>query len=205
MEEELKKITSKILADAKAKGDEIIAQGEEEAGGIEEEVRGRAKATEGRILREAERKGEQERKRLIASSIIKTRRGKLDAREGMINEVFRRAEAALEGMVKSPGYGDILEGLVIEACMEIVRGDMEILVRAEDEDMVRKRLGKISKAIKEGAGVNAKLSISPERIREPGAVVRSVDGTVEVSNTLAARLERMRPSLRLEVAKILFG
>ncbi|MEE8167555.1 MAG: V-type ATP synthase subunit E family protein [Candidatus Hydrothermarchaeales archaeon] len=204
MEAELQKITSRILAEAKEKEDAIVSQGTEEAKNIESEARARAKTVKEGIIKEAERKAEQERRRIIAEATINARKKTLNAREEIINRAFHIAEGELQKLVASPDYGDVLVKLIVEACIEIDGGEIAVLVREEDKTIVEKRLDNISKTLK-GKGVDAKLSIADARINGPGAVVRTMKGGVEVSNLLETRLERMKPSLRLNAANILFG
>ncbi len=203
MENELKKITSKIMDEAKAKGDEIIGQGKRDAQSILDEAQVRSKAAEERILKEAERDAEQGRKRQVADATIKARKGKLGAREDIIDEAFRRSDKRLSEIANSSKYPAILENLVKEACIEIGDGEIEVIVRKEDAKTIEKRLSNLEKSLK-SKDINAKLSLSKETINELGVITRSRDGMVGVSNTLGSRLERMRPALRLEVSKILF-
>ncbi len=63
----------------------------------------------------------------------------------------------------------------------------------------------VSSAIKRLGG-KAKVSLDDEPIDTIGGVVLSTpDGAVRFDNTFEARLERMKPTLRKEVASILTG
>lgn len=203
VEEELKRITSKILDEARAKGNEIINQGKRDAKSIEEEAFVRSKAAEDRIVRDAERHAEQEKKKIIADATIRARKRKLDAREEVIDKGFQRAQKTLQEAANSQKYSSILNGLIREACAEMGGGDIEVLARKEDAKTVEKILPGLEKVLKEGK-INVQLSLSNETINELGVIVRSRNGKVEVSNTLNSRLERLKPTLRVEVAKILF-
>jgi V/A-type H+-transporting ATPase subunit E len=204
VEQEVEKITSKILEEAKAKGAEIINQGKRDAEAIVEEAKVRSKAAEDRILKEGARDAEQRKKRLVADATIKARKKKLDAREDIINEAFRRAEINLANIANSSKYPSILENLALEACLGVGDGDIEIITRKEDAKILEEKFPKLEKALKE-KGINVRLSLSKESTNELGVIARSGDGRVEVSNTLESRLERIKPSLRLEVAKILLS
>ncbi|MFQ5815994.1 MAG: V-type ATP synthase subunit E [Candidatus Hydrothermarchaeaceae archaeon] len=203
MEEELKRITSKILDEARAKGDEIISQGARDAKNIVEEAQVRSRAAAERLIKEAERDAEQGKKRLVADAILKARKKKLDAREDIIGEAFSRAEENLLKIAGSPKYPSILENLITEACTEIGDGGVEVIVRKKDAKNIEKRFSNLEKVLKE-KGINVKLSLSKETTNELGVIARISEGRVEVSNTLNSRLERIKPTLRLEVAKILF-
>ncbi len=202
-QENVDKIIAKILEDAKAQGSEITARAQEEAARIIQEAREKAKLIEEAALKDAARDAEQEKRRIMADATIKARKLKLAAREEVISEAFRRAEEELNNIAGSGKYPEILEKLAVQACVEIGGGELEILVREEDRDMIQKSLPKIEEAAKK-AGISARLSVAKDAINSPGIVMRTKDSKVEVSNTFESRYERMRPSLRLEAAKILF-
>lgn len=203
-QENVNKIISKILEDARAQGGEIIARGKEEADRIIEDARQKAKRIEELALRDAGREAEQEKRRIMADATIKARKLKLAAREEVISEAFKRAEEELQKIAKSPSYAEILVKLAAQACTEIGGGKLEILVREEDKNLAQKSLSRIEDPLNK-SGLSAELSVASASIGSPGAVVRTKDGKVEVANTFASRYERMRSSLRLEAAKILFG
>jgi len=203
VEEELGRITSKIMDEAKAKSDEIIGQGKKDAKNILDEAQLRSKAAEQRIIKEAERDAEQKKKRQIADATIKARKRKLEAREEIINEAFGRANKKLQELSKSTKYPTILESLAKEACLEVGGGNIEIIVRKQDAQVIEKKFSNLEKALK-NHDINAKLSLSNDNTNELGVIARSKEGNVEVSNTLSSRMARMKPSLRQEVSKLLF-
>ncbi len=202
--EELDKLTSKILEDAKQRGEASIADGKREAKSIEDEAKGTAKFIELRIIQEARVKAEHEKKRVISDATIQARKRRLNAREELISETFERAEKKIDDIIASRAYGDILAGLIEEACTEIGGGELVLLVRNEDRALASERLTDISSSLKK-KGLDAKLTIGKDGVASPGAVVRTKEGGVEVSNLLKTRLARMKPALRLRVAKMLFG
>ncbi len=203
MEQELSRITSKILDEAKSKSDEIVKQGKGDAKSITDEAKVRSKGTADRIIKEAEREAEQVKKRQVADATIQARKKKLGAREDLINKTFSGAEKKLDDLSKSSKYPSILERLLSEACAEIGKGNIEVIVRKEDAKTISEKFKNLEKTLKD-KGTNVKLSLSKESTSSLGVIARSVDGNVVVSNTLESRLSRIRPTIRLEVAKILF-
>lgn len=203
MEEELKRITSKIMDEAKAKNDEIISQGNRDADSIIDEAKARSRAATNRIINEAQRDSEQVHKRLIADATIQARKKKLDSREEIISNAFNKGEKKLKEVSKSNKYPSIIDKLLLEACEEIKSDNIEVIVRKDDGKSVQTRFSTIEKSLK-AKGINSKLSLSKETTNELGIIARSTDGKVEVSNTFSSRLERIKPTLRLKVAKILF-
>jgi len=204
-EENLKKIIMKILDDSKAEADVIIsgAQKQKQAKQIEDEARQKAKGIEEDIIKDARRKAEQEKRRIVADGVIKAKKARLKAREEVISKAFEKAEEELEKIPKKPEYASILEGLVKQACIEIGGGDLEVSVREEDVSIIDD-ISKIARDVENETKVKTDVSLVGTDIGSPGTVVKTRDGRVEVVNTFATRLQRMRPALRSEIARILF-
>jgi len=202
-EENLKKIIMKILDDSKAEADVIMSGAQKQAKQIEDEARQKAKGIEEDIIKDAGRKAEQEKRRIVADGVIKAKKARLEAREEVILKAFEKAKEELEEIPKKPEYASILEGLVKQACVEIGGGDLEVSVREEDVSIIDD-ISKIARAVENETKVKTDVSLVGNDIGSPGTVVKTRDGRVEVVNTFATRLERMRPALRSEIARILF-
>jgi V/A-type H+-transporting ATPase subunit E len=204
VDENVEKIISKITESAKAQADEIMAEGKNKAGKIIEDAKVRASDIRKNIKNEGKRKAEQEKKRIIADGTIKAKRKKLDAKEEVISKAFEMARAELDKVDKDK-YEAFLVDIAKESCIDIGGGNIEILLRPEDKGILEPELGGISKEVSGATGKETSISISNDTIDEPGLVVRTDNGRVEVSNTFKSRMERMRSELRTEVAKVLFG
>jgi V/A-type H+/Na+-transporting ATPase subunit E len=202
-EENLKKIIMKILDDSKAEADVIMSGAQKQAKQIEDEARQKAKGIEEDIIKDAGRKAEQEKRRIVADGVIKAKKARLEAREEVIMKAFEKAEEELDKIQEKPEYASILEGLVKQACIEIGGGDLEVSVREEDVSIIDD-ISKIARDVENETKVKTDISLVGADIGSPGTVVKTRDGRVEVVNTFATRLERMRPALRSEIARILF-
>lgn len=202
-EENLKKIITKILDDSRSEAEAIMSDARKQATQIKDEAEQKARVIEEDIIKDAKRKAEQEKRRIVADGIIKAKKARLEAREEVIRNAFERAKEELDRTPQKPEYASILEGLVRQSCIEIGGGDLVVTVRKEDVSIIND-ISKIAQAVENETGVKTDISLVGDDIGSPGAIVKTKDGKVEVVNTFATRLERMRPVLRSEIARILF-
>jgi vacuolar-type H+-ATPase subunit E/Vma4 len=202
VEENVGKITSKILEDAQAKSGEIIGQAESEAQEKLHTAMRKGEAAKEKLITDAQKMADLTRKKIVAEGKIKARTVLLESKEKLIRAAFEEAEKELGKLHEDPGYPDILKKLVTDTCVRMGGGELVIVVRKEDEKTVLKDLKKIEKEVK-SINKSASLKIETENIG-PGAIVRRGDGRVEIDSTFGNRLELLRPELRLKVAEALF-
>ncbi len=203
MEDNVAKITSKILEDAHRKSDEIIDAAELEANEKLETMRRKGEAAEKRLIDEAAKEAEQTRRKIIAESTIKARTIILESKERLIQQAFTKAEEQIEVIHKDKKYPTILVSLAVDTCLQMGGGGLELVVRDEDKGLIKKELKQIEKEVSKGAGKASKLRVTTGEIG-PGLIVKSGNGRIGIDSTFRNRLELLRPLLRLKVAEVLF-
>jgi V/A-type H+-transporting ATPase subunit E len=203
MEENVDRITSKILEDAEKKSNEIIGQAEKEAKEKVDSSRRRGEATKDRMISEAKKIADQTKKKTIAESKIKARTILLESKEKLILRAFEMASAQLDKLSDHKSYPGILERMAIDTSILIGGGELSLIVRKEDEKILEKNIKKIEKEVKDATGKPSKISISTDDIGL-GVIVKRSSGLVGIDSTLHTRLELLRPELRLKVAEALF-
>jgi vacuolar-type H+-ATPase subunit E/Vma4 len=110
------------------------------------------------------------------------------ARERVIRDVLRRAEAALPGLQDRDAYQIALAGEVTDALSYVEpRG---VVVRSS-----RALLARLSRLLDRRSWVTVELD---DTIRAGFRVVAE-DGRIEVNKTIESRLRRMEPRLRMEI------
>jgi len=192
-----------------ATSSELIALLEREAAAEREQILNDAKAQADRILAEARREAEAHlaatRERLAAeekaalvkahsTAALRASAMVLQAKEEEIARVFAGAEAELAGFNRDQTrYPQALLAFIEEGLKGLPEHAV-VTVHPEDlalvHDLVRLRGWQVT--IRADPGVRG------------GAQIASPDGRFVVTNTLASRLERARPALAAEVAKILW-
>lgn len=215
-------IVEKIKEEAVSEEAQIISEAKEKAKLKLEEAKARIEVQKKNFIVAEERKGVEERERMVRAARLNARKLKWQSEEGLIAKVLeesmkRITEVKKEGF-KGNSYSNILAGLIKDAAMSIIAGsggtstsissDSELNVILSDEDadasfVTPDMLNKIADEISTGAGgVKVHLSLSDDRIRSAGGViVRGKDEKIEVNNTFEQRMARFSTSLREEIVK----
>ena len=189
------KIISNIKADAQAKSDEIISKATTESEKILADGEVQAQNEKQAILDAAEKEAK-----------VNARRKELEAREELIEKAFRIASEKVEKQASenSAEYVESLKAMIKDASIQVGGTQLEILVRADDVENVESMIDEVSEYVEKETGNKTTFIIGEPIDIIGGAVVKTVDGDVEVKNTIEARMLRYRKTLRSEVAKKLF-
>ncbi len=200
------KIVSSIMSDAQSKADVIIQEAEKEAALILEQGEKDAVLEKEKILENAEKQSKMKYQQLISEAKMNSRRAELEAREELIEKAFQDAEAKLNEIAStsSEEYLNSLKKIIEEASIEIGGGDLILSLKEEDVAKIKDSIQAIEKEVEAKSGNKTKMEIG-ENIRTiGGAVVKTKNGDIEINNTIEARMQRFKKSLRSEVAGILF-
>ena len=200
------KIISNIKADAQAKSDEIISKATAESEKILAEGETKAEEEKQAILDSAEKQADMKYQQVISEAKVNARRKELEAREEIIEKAFRVASEKIEKQASdnSANYVESLKTMIKDASLQVGGNQLEILVREDDVENVKSMIDEVSKYVASESGKETSFIIGEPIDIIGGAVVKTVDGEVEVKNTIEARMLRYRKYLRSEVAKTLF-
>ena len=92
----------------------------------------------------------------------------------------------------------------MEAALEIGGGKLVIFLKQEDVSKISDSISSIELDIKEKTGNETNLEMGDNINTIGGAIIKTKNGEIEVNNTIEARMQRYKKSLRSEVARILF-
>ena len=200
------KIISNIKADAQAKSDEIISKATTESEKILADGEVQAQNEKQAILDATEKQAEMKYQQIISEAKVNARRKELEAREELIEKAFRIASEKVEKQASenSAEYVESLKAMIKDASIQVGGTQLEILVRADDVENVESMIDEVSEYVEKETGNKTTFIIGEPIDIIGGAVVKTVDGDVEVKNTIEARMLRYRKTLRSEVAKKLF-
>jgi len=171
----------RILAEGRARAEEVRARGREQVRGREEEA-----------LRALERRLAVERERILGESRLEERADLLGVRREWIQRAFRLAGRLLAERCATPAYEGLLAALLREAAAAL-GGTGELRVAEADLELARRLargLGRAHEVRAEG--------------REPGTAL-AVSGGRRVDNSLATRLEQAAGSMERDIARLLFA
>lgn len=166
-----------ILESARAAADRVLTDANAEV----EARRSRAVKTSEEAHREQSRAS-------IAAARHEALRAVLVARERLLARVFERARALLGDAREMPSYRDALPEDVAKA-IEFVR-DEGVVVRCSEG---------LSDLIEEGLRGRVEARIETLQTDGHGFLVLGAGGQVEVDGTLESRLERLSPTLAIEI------
>jgi V/A-type H+-transporting ATPase subunit E len=206
----------KIIAHIKANVDrevsEVLHKAQAEAESIKKTAQQKAEAEAQKVLSQGKRAAALEGQRIIAEKKLEVRRRKMDAQEEAIAASFEEATAFLgdlaeKGTQDNLVYKDILFSLVASACEIVAGGKVELALNKRDSGRFdEKTMGELYSFVKKKTGRDVSLSLANKAIPcLGGVIVRDLERQVEVDNTLESKLDRLRESIRVDVAKLLFG
>jgi V/A-type H+-transporting ATPase subunit E len=211
-DEGVDRIISYIEAEGEKEISELLLKARDEADRIKRAAQEKADRETERILSDGERAASLEGQRIIAETKIDVRRKRMDAQEEAIAASFEGAKRALEELAEDGRrdnfvYQDIMFNLIASAS-EIVAGNkLELVFNQRDSSAFNKHLlGELTAFVRKRTGRDISLAITDETIQcLGGVVVKDVERQVEVDNALESKLDRLRETVRVDVAKILFG
>ena len=200
------KIVSSILSDAKFKADSILEEAEKKSNSILEEGEKIALMEKEKILEDGKKQSNMRYQQIISEAKMNSRRMELDAREEVIEESFKKAEEKLGEIASSDStkYKESLKEIIMEAALEIGGGKLVIFLKQEDVAKISDSISTLEMDIKEKTGNETNLEMGDNINTIGGAIIKTKNGEIEVNNTIEARMQRYKKSLRSEVARILF-
>ena len=192
-----KVLSDEILKDAEKRAERVRAKAKREAQTILADGAKEADAAAQKILDVARRRAERAAQSVLATVEQEVRRDLLEAQEAELSRLF---EAARQRLADRASYGvpAVLAALAAEAIaamdspsvvVELAEADRAAVTEAWLAD-VRRRVGR---------DVAVRVAEKPAAI-DGGIIVRSADGRLFYDNSFAARLARLRPGLRRELA-----
>ena len=198
------KIVSSIMSEAQEKADLIIQDANAEVSAIQAKAEKTAEAEKTKILENGKKQSDMRYQQIISEAKMNARRAELGAKEEVIEAAFNQAIGELKSKASSGDdeYEDSLSKMIKEAADEIGGNDLIIQLNEADTNKIKQELSADGADSFQLEGIN--FTIGEPIDAMGGAVLKTVNGDIEVNNTIEARLERFKSILRSEVAEILF-
>ncbi len=194
-------IASEVLEDVKKEAEAIILKAEKEAKSNLRVAKEEAERDYEVSLNDAKTKAEAERKRIVALTEVETRNRLLQTKETLVNVAFEKAWIKTVAFTKTGEYPSYLISLIVEAAKRINQKKLNVYLTAEDKQKLTKT--DFDNLTAELQAQLSFLEIAGEYIG--GCKVESEDGRIVYDNTIENRFLQLKPSLRLEVAVVLFA
>ena len=198
------KIVSSIMSEAQEKADVIIQDANAEVSAIQAKAEKTAEVEKTKILENGKKQSDMRYQQIISEAKMNARRAELGAKEEVIEAAFNQAIGELKVKASSGDdeYKDSLSKMIKEAADEIGGNDLIIQLNEADTNSLKQDLSASGSDSFQLNGIN--FTVGEPIDAMGGAVSKTINGDIEVNNTIEARLERFKSILRSEVAEILF-
>jgi len=143
-----------------------------------------------RIIDEGKKEAEKIEKQIIGSSDLESRNKQLLLVEDSIKKVFEKAIEKISTSANKDNYSKLVESLLDESINALGTSDVTVSTNSKDKEIVQGLLSKFSGA-----------KLSSDSIDCLGGVqVKSKDGSMTFTNTIDARIDRIKPLIRKDIA-----
>jgi len=175
--------------------DEVKGRGLKMLKEVHQDLIKEARRIDAEIAKEARRR----RETVLREIKRDLRMRKMRLMDELMEDVFDRSLKRIEELPRDEKYANILIALIKEGLNALEIKEGVIHVNEKDREIANRVIKKLNEE-----GFN--LRLSKESINTVGGVfITSLDETLAYNNTFEARLRALKPRLRKEVFKILFG
>ncbi|GBC68366.1 V-type proton ATPase subunit E [archaeon HR01] len=140
---------------------------------------------------------ESARQRIISLAEISAKNKSIAVVEEAVKAVFDKAFEEIAARAGGGSFKEVLRRLLLEAVDALGGGDLVVESNAAGIQMLQG----LAPAVEAEKGVKLRISKTPIKT-VAGVRVSTVDGSKIYDNTVEARLERLRPTLRKEIAAL---
>ena len=143
-----------------------------------------------RIVDEGKKEAEKIEKQIVGSADLESRNKQLRLVEEYVQKAFDKAIEQIKSSKHDANYSKLIETLLTEAIDTLGAKEVTISTNSKDKEIVNSLLKKFPGS-----------KLSSETIDCLGGVeVSSKDGSMSFNNTIDARLDRLKPLIRKEIA-----
>jgi V/A-type H+-transporting ATPase subunit E len=194
------KITERILEDANNKAKEIRGDAKVNAEETLTKAEDEAEREKSKILGEAESKGLEENKRILALTRLEARNSVLAEKQRLVEAVFEEATKRLLSLPDDE-YQKFIKNMLLKTA---IKGSEEVIIDPADKNRIDSRfLAEVNQALRK-AGKKGELRLADEtRAIQGGFVLRS--GGIEMNSSLEALVGSMKEAMSMEVLQTLLG
>ena len=143
-----------------------------------------------RIIEEGRKESEKIEKQIIGSSDLESRNKQLLLVEESVEKVFGKALEKIAATSRDDNYSKLITALLEESIASLGTSEVIVYANSKDQEIVKSLLPKFSGAEQASETIDCL----------GGVDVKSKDGTMKFNNTLDAKIERLKPLIRKEIA-----
>lgn len=143
-----------------------------------------------KIISDGKKEADKLEKQITGGSDIEARNKQLMALEDAVGKVFSKALDEIANADRSGNYSNLIKSLLEESTKILGTNEITVYTNAKDKDVVQSTLSQFPGAV-----------LSSETINCLGGIkVKSKDGAMTFDNTIDARIERLKPLIRKDIA-----
>ena len=143
-----------------------------------------------KIIADGKKEADKIEKQLIGGADIEARNKQLLALEASVDKVFTKALDQITNNDRSGDYANLIKSLLDESTKILGTSEVIVSTNAKDRDVVQSALS--------GFPGSELSSDTVECLG--GVIIKSKDGAMTFDNTLDARIERLKPLIRKDIA-----
>ena len=143
-----------------------------------------------KIISDGKKEADKIEKQIIGSSDLEVRNKHLLTLEIAIDKVFTKALDQIANTSRSGDYSNLMNTLLDESTKILSTTKVIVSTNSKDKDLVQSLLSKYPGAELSSQTINCL----------GGVIVKSKDGAMKFDNTLDARIQRLKPLIRKEIA-----
>ena len=143
-----------------------------------------------KIIADGKKEADKIEKQIIGGADIEARNKQLLALEASVDKVFTKALDQITNNDRSGDYANLIKSLLDESTRILGTSEVIVSTNSKDRDVVQSALS--------GFPGSELSSDTIECIG--GVIIKSKDGAMTFDNTLDARIERLKPLIRKDIA-----
>jgi V/A-type H+-transporting ATPase subunit E len=194
-------IADEVVGAAQKEAEAVITEAEKNAKETLRRAKEQADQIHQQILSQANVKIESEKRKIASVTEVDIRNSLLQTKEDLVDVAFEKALTKIKDFVESEEYHDYFLKLVKDAAKKLGQKDLVLQVNAKDYEWItQNKLKDLS------AKLHLELKLS-DKIEDylGGCKIHTADDKIIFDATLDNKLQELKPFLRVEVAKKLFG
>jgi V/A-type H+/Na+-transporting ATPase subunit E len=197
----LSAIAKDVVGDVQKEAEAVISAAEQEAKETLRAAKEEADQNYRAKISQTKTKAEAEKRKIASLTEVEIRNSLLQAKEDLVDIAFQKAQEKLKAFAESEAYHDYLLASIQKAAERMGQNNLTIQVNSKDKEWltsdVLKRLSK---------KLHVELKITDKTGDYlGGCIIQTDDEKMILDVTLDNRLMELKPVLRVELAKTLFG
>ena len=194
-------IAKDVVGDVQKDAEAIILAAENEAKTTVKAAKEQADQNYRATITQAKAKAEAEKRKIASVTEVDMRNRLLQTKEDLVDVAFEKALVELKNFTETADYHDYLLKVIQSAAQRMGQKDLVVKVNPKDKAwLTQDVLKRLSKKLH----CELRLSDKTEDYIG-GCIIQTEDGKIIYDATLDNRLQELKPVLRVELAKTLFG